>query len=273
MIAECLSRAGDANSSLDCCNPLQGDIDLSSCRLLLDSAAEDQDANKAEKGLLLASAAARACLVREAGGLQAWTAGARRLQQLLMRTMLAMPVQSLRHQAFYALEALLQAFRADIRLHVLEEMLASGPPGVAALLLHSLTSWVSQSKAHDSDAASADWTVIRPRLLPVLEAWILPDGACGWATPATLIEHAEPLCAALNLLRLLLLHDYFQAPKIDMRVFPADRFQGVVSALATTAQAWLSTGDHPGPEGVATMLGLQRLLEVASSILETPRSS
>ena len=39
--------------------------------------------------------------------------GARKLQQLLMRTMLAMPFQPLRHLAFYALESLLQAFKVN----------------------------------------------------------------------------------------------------------------------------------------------------------------
>lgn len=69
-------------------------------------------------------------------GLPAWTSGARKLQQLLMRTMLAMPVQQLRHQAFHTLETLLQAFVVNFVLlpptwscHILGEYqtLRAGP--------------------------------------------------------------------------------------------------------------------------------------------------
>lgn len=41
--------------------------------------------------------------------------------------------------------------QAQVRLQVIEEMLASSPPGVAGLVLHSLTRWVSQSWPQDGE--------------------------------------------------------------------------------------------------------------------------
>lgn len=41
--------------------------------------------------------------------------------------------------------------QAHVRLQVIEEMLASSPPGVAGLVLHSLTRWVSQSWPQDGE--------------------------------------------------------------------------------------------------------------------------
>ena len=57
--------------------------------------------------------------------------------------------------------------------------------------------------------------VIHSRLLPILEAWILPNGACGWCSPAALVERAEPLCSALNLLRLLVLREDCQVRHME----------------------------------------------------------
>ena len=64
-------------------------------------------------------------------------------------------------------------------------------------------------------AGAADLNVIRPRLLPILEAWILPNGAYGWCSSIALVEHAEPLCSALNLLRLLVLREHCQVRRME----------------------------------------------------------
>ena len=54
----------------------------------------------------------------------------------------------------------------------------------------------------------------------------------------------------------------------DARPIPAAHFHGAISALATTAQALLSSCAQQGQEELAAMLGLQRVLEVASCVLE-----
>ena len=38
-------------------------------------------------------------------------------------------------------------------------------------------------------------------------AWIEPHGLHGWAPPASLADNIEPLCAALNLSRFLLIRE------------------------------------------------------------------
>ncbi|KAK9866298.1 hypothetical protein WJX84_005912 [Apatococcus fuscideae] len=290
MIAECLSRAGDDSAQLGAalallctlaCPPAKGllqrptdafcllEAAAEGSRLLLDSAAEHQDAEMADKGLLLAAAAARSCSSSDHGRLPEWHSGAGKLQRLLMRTMLAMPLQPLRHRAFYALEALLAAFQADIRLQAVEEMISTSLPSVAALLLHSLTRWVTQSWPQSGNSGSDDWKVLRHRLLPVLEATILTNGSCGWSTPPALIEQAEPLCAAVNLLRLLLTREKHQGPILSDATIPAALSHNAVCTLSATAEAVLASLDQQGPEDLAAALGLERILEVTSIILET----
>ena len=44
-------------------------------------------------------------------------------------------------------------------------------------------------------------------LLESLLAWIDPHGSHGWAPPSSLMKNVEPICAALNLCRFLLLRE------------------------------------------------------------------
>lgn len=49
------------------------------------------------------------------------------------------------------------------------------------------------------------WQELEPALLPLIRAWLEPHGSHGWHEPAGVLRNAEPICAALNLLKLLLL--------------------------------------------------------------------
>lgn len=64
-----------------------------------------------------------------------------------------------------------------------------------------------------------------------------------------------------------------QDPSPSGQVISAERLCGAVSALAATTQAVLSSFHAQSTEDVAAMLGLQRVLEVSSCILEIAESS
>lgn len=49
------------------------------------------------------------------------------------------------------------------------------------------------------------WHELEPALLPLIRAWLEPHGSQGWRVPSGVLRCAEPICAALNLFKLLLL--------------------------------------------------------------------
>ena len=49
--------------------------------------------------------------------------------------------------------------------------------------------------------------MLRPALLPLLHAWLDPDGSRGWRDDDGTIANAEALCAVLSLYRFLLLRE------------------------------------------------------------------
>lgn len=54
-------------------------------------------------------------------------------------------------------------------------------------------------------AAQQGWCELEPALLPLIQSWLEPHGAHGWHDPAGVLCNAEPICAALNLYKLLLI--------------------------------------------------------------------
>ena len=55
--------------------------------------------------------------------------------------------------------------------------------------------------------ADRQWQLLQPLLLNSAMAWIDPDGKHGWAPPQSPVDHIEPICAALNLCRFLLIRE------------------------------------------------------------------
>ncbi|KAK9914779.1 hypothetical protein WJX75_000460 [Coccomyxa subellipsoidea] len=132
---------------------------------LLDAAGQVRSEALAMKGLQVAAAAA--CRAGPASsGFRV-----RRLLHALATTMIANPLSPVRNAAHYATDAVLSALTVEARLSAVEALFQEGHPGVSALVIHRV--------AQDAQAL-----------------WPRPDSQ---ALPQ------EPICAALNLYKLLLI--------------------------------------------------------------------
>lgn len=55
--------------------------------------------------------------------------------------------------------------------------------------------------------ADRQWQLLQPILLDSAMAWLDLKGKHGWAPPNSPINNAEPICAALNLCRFLMIKE------------------------------------------------------------------
>ena len=55
--------------------------------------------------------------------------------------------------------------------------------------------------------ADRQWQLLQPILLGSAMAWLDPKGKHGWAPPESPINNVEPICAALNLCRFLMIRE------------------------------------------------------------------
>ena len=55
--------------------------------------------------------------------------------------------------------------------------------------------------------ADRQWQLLQPILLDSAMAWLDPGGKHGWAPPKSPMNSIEPICAALNLCRFLMIRE------------------------------------------------------------------
>ncbi|CAL8468738.1 g8278 [Coccomyxa elongata] len=183
---------------------------------LLDAAGGIRSEALAMKGLQVAAAAA--CHAGQACTL--FDHDLQRLLHALATTMIANPLQAVRNAAHYATDAVLDALTVRARLCAIESLFEEGHPGLSALVIRRVTHdtqalWPQadgpelpqEGAVSRSGGAEAvqQWHELEPALLPLIRAWLEPHGSQGWRGPSGVLRYAEPICAALNLFKLLLL--------------------------------------------------------------------
>lgn len=60
---------------------------------------------------------------------------------------------------------------------------------------------------HKLLCADRQWQLLQPMLVDSAMAWLDPNGKHGWAPPESPMDNIEPICAALNLCRFLILRE------------------------------------------------------------------
>ncbi|KAL0029559.1 hypothetical protein WJX79_004304 [Trebouxia sp. C0005] len=235
--------------------------------LLLQVASDHQDIAIAQKGLsLTASASNHVATFPEAhrgfldGSVQS-------LVESLEVTMVQHPVAALRNMAFWALDSLLNALRVQSSSDVMQQLLGSDAPGVAALMLHRLQQQADKCWANTSDG---QWQLLRPMLLTAAMDWIDPHGSHGWGPPNSIMSSIEPICSALNLCRFLLLREQAHSSNwTEIRSLSClTVLSSHVNLLTSAVQAAQAKMENSSLQDVELMLALSRCLEVLSRLAE-----
>ncbi|KAA6423224.1 MAG: hypothetical protein FRX49_07211 [Trebouxia sp. A1-2] len=224
--------------------------------LLLQVASDHQDIAIAQKGLsLTASASNHVATFPES------------LVESLEVTMVQHPVAALRNMAFWALDSLLNALRVQSSSDVMQQLLGSDAPGVAALMLHRLQQQADKCWANTSDG---QWQLLRPMLLTAAMDWIDPHGSHGWGPPNSIMSSIEPICSALNLCRFLLLREQAHSSNwTEIRSLSClTVLSSHVNLLTSAVQAAQAKMENSSLQDVELMLALSRCLEVLSRLAE-----
>lgn len=182
-------------------------------------------------------------------------------------TMVQHPLPALRNMAFWALDSLLNALQAQSSSDVMQQLLGSDAPGVAALMLHGLQQQADKCWANTSDG---QWQLLRPMLLTAALEWIDPRGLHGWAPPNSIMSSIEPICSALNLCRFLLLREQAHSSNVT-EIRSSSSLTGLsshVKLLTSAVQAAQAKKGDSLPQDVELMLALSRCLEVLSRLSE-----
>ncbi|KAL0033763.1 hypothetical protein WJX77_004457 [Trebouxia sp. C0004] len=235
--------------------------------VLLQVASDHQDVVIAQKGLsLIASASNHVAAFPEAhrgcldGSVQS-------LVKTLEVTMVQHPLAALRNMAFWALDSLLDALQVQSSSDVMQQLLGSDAPGVAALMLHRLQQQAYKCWANTSDG---QWQLLRPMLLKAALDWIDPHGSHGWTPPNSIMSSVEPMCSALNLCRFLLLREQAHSSnhteiRSSSSLAALSSHVSLLTSVVQTAQAKMRDSSL---QDVELMLALSRCLEVLSRLSE-----
>ncbi|KAL0053374.1 hypothetical protein WJX82_004863 [Trebouxia sp. C0006] len=235
--------------------------------LLLQVASDHQDILIAQKGLsLIASASNHVAAFPEARR-GCFDGSVLCLVESLEVTMVQHPMAALRNMAFWALDSLLNALQVQSSSDVMQQLLGSDAPGVAALMLHRLQQQADKCWANTSDG---QWQLLRPMLLSAALDFLEPHGSHGWAPPNSITNSIEPICSALNLCRFLLLRE--QAHSSNYTEIRSSSSLTIlnshVNLLTSAVQAAQAKMGDSSLQDVELMLALSRCLEVLSRLPE-----
>jgi len=176
------------------------------------------------------------------------------------------PVSALRLAAHTALKRLLSAVpRGAPRLMVYGRLLGEATPAGAAIVLQQLQHDVTEG----SDAA------LREGSLGLVREWVEPRGRHGWGDGLEAV--VEPLCAALSILRFLLLASRCEgAAELAASSLPALLRECASAEACGDATEEGAASDSDAASALSRLMGLRRLHELTQWALEAaeeaPRS-
>lgn len=233
--------------------------------ILLQVASHIQDAAVAEKGLALIAAASHQVASFPEGRKAGLSDSVRSMVHSLEMTMIQHPLLSLRNMAFWALDSLLDALQVEPATRVVQQLLDSDSPGVAALMLHRLQ---QQAAKCWGQISGAEWNLLQPLLLSSALAWLDPHGSHGWALPNSIMSNIEAICSALNLCRFLLLREQATGSNLTEVSSPSNTMQlkSYVSLLTAAVHSARIEIDQSQAPDIEMVLAVSRCLEVLSRV-------